>query len=135
MNFLGVFGLGEIKFRGDLGAHIGRHDQGREDRFNPRDVILLQALAVLELVRIERTTAVVIVLGAKQVAVLVNDADVFCIELRHAVRDQMDHRADLRAVEGATGGQIEQHRGAGLGLIAHESGRFGQRQMHARRLH
>jgi len=70
-----------------------------------------------------------------RVPLLVHDRDLRGIQVRHAGRHQVHDGLHLAAVKLASWIQCEQYRRAGRMVVANESRRFGQGQMHARRAH
>jgi hypothetical protein len=123
-------GLGKVDVGGGFGAHVaGAHQRG-DDRFHLLDDVLLQRLDIFELVRVE-LLAVLVGVIREQGAVLVDDGDVRRWQIRDRRRHQVHDGADLRPVERAARLQVQQYRCGRLLLLAHEHGRFRQRQVHA----
>ena len=122
----------------DVGRHLRTHvvfaHHGAEDGFDALDIALLDVAHVAQLRRVE-ARGVVLERRRQQAAGLVDHRHIGQRQVRHAARHQVANGLHLRAVEHAARIQLEQHRRAGLGLLAHEHRRLGHCQMHAGGLH
>ena len=118
-----------------MGEHLAAPDHRLEQFEDALAVARLDLVHVLKLLRVEAGALIAFGRRRQQRAGLVEHADRFRIHLGHAARHQVDDAGDLRAVERAPRVQRQQHRGAGLLLLAKESVLVRQREVHARVLH
>jgi hypothetical protein len=126
--------LGEVDVGGRFGAHIALADDRRDHRLDLLDDVLLHLLDVFQLVRVE-------LLAAR--SALVSDSRLpfwsTTVTLPPAGSSGTEDATRCTMAltwpgRGAARLQVEQHGGGRLLLLAHEHGRFRQRQVHARRL-
>ncbi len=72
-----------------------------------------------------------LLLVGEQVALLVDHGDLRLVQLRHTGGDQVDDRHHLARLQAAPRIQLDQHRGAGLAVVADEHRTLRDRQVHA----
>lgn len=136
---VGVEGLGggfdgvEIHIGGDFGlVAIAAHYRA-QDVVHPLGQQGFQASGVFELATGDGQFGQLLLIG-EQVALLVHHGDLGLVQLGNAGSHQVDDGLHLAGFQVAPREQLQQYRGAGLALVAHEHGALGNGQVHAGRL-
>ncbi len=111
MRFGSLLALREVDVGSDLDAGIARADDRREDVFNALDDARLDFLDVFDLGRIEAGFQELAFHLRQQRAVLIEQSDAGCSQLRHTGGNEILDAGDLGRVQRASRVEIEQHRG------------------------
>ena len=124
----GFLAAGEINLRGDLGAHVLRAQDRRQNVFNTLAVDALHFAHVLQLGAVQATAAA----GGtgQQASGLIDHGDVLQRQFRHAAGDHMHDRVDLAVAQRAARFQGQYHGRLGGLAVADEDRRLGHGQMH-----